>query len=150
MLRTRQFLALFRKKPNSSSPSLRRHLFPLTLPLQTLQLVHGAIQLPVQVSFIAEKLVGCIRGRQAEASGFRVSHELLALLRVSLEYANSFQLMFDHCENCGASFLGFFVVHSSSELAFPYGCWRTGVATLKCEPAVPKAEFAKNLSTSLR
>src|SRR5207302_2865372 len=111
----------------------RRHLFSLTLPLQTLQLVHRPVELPVQMDFVAEKLVGCIRGRQAEASGFRVSHELLALLRVSLEYANSFQLMFDHCENCGASFLGFFVVHSSSELAF--GCWRTGVATLKCEPA---------------
>ena len=89
-LKTEPFLALFRKKLSRSSQvnvERRWDCFAPALSLQTLQLVHGAIELPVQVSFVAEKFVRCIRGRQAETSSLRVSHELLALCRVSLKRA---------------------------------------------------------------
>ena len=36
--------------------------FAPALSLQTLKLIHGAIKLPVQVSFVAEQVVRCIRG----------------------------------------------------------------------------------------
>jgi len=76
--------------------------------LDTLQLVHGAIKLPVQVSFVAEKFVGCIRRRQAEAPGFRVSIQFLALQRVSLEHVNPFQPIVDKCDEIAASFASLF------------------------------------------
>jgi hypothetical protein len=42
-----------------SSPQIdvdwRRHVFASALPLETLQLVHGAIKLPIQMSFVAEE-----------------------------------------------------------------------------------------------
>ncbi len=43
-------------------------MFALALSLDSLQLVHGAIKLPVPVSLIAEDFVSYIRGRQAEAT----------------------------------------------------------------------------------
>lgn len=33
----------------------RGHAFSLAPPLETLQLVHGAIKLPIQMSFVAEE-----------------------------------------------------------------------------------------------
>src|SRR5207253_2127469 len=66
LLKIRYFLALFRKKPKRLVPPARvyikrrRHLFSLTLPLQTLQLVHRAVELPVQMRFVAEKFVRCV------------------------------------------------------------------------------------------
>ena len=67
-------------------------LSPLRLPLLTLQLVHSAVELPVEVGFVAEKFVSCIRGRQAEASAFRVWRELLASCGVFLQRTNPFKL----------------------------------------------------------
>jgi hypothetical protein len=67
-----------------SSPSLqidverRGHVFSSALPLEALQLVHGAIKLLVQMGFVAEEFVGCFRRWQAEASRLRVSCEVLA------------------------------------------------------------------------
>src|SRR5580700_381229 len=100
------------------------------------------------MSLVAEKLVGCVRGRQAKTPCFSVSCELLALQGVTLECANCFQLMVDRCDNSSVFLLSFFVVHGSGGPVFRCGCRPTGVHTLKCEQIVPKAEFAKNGTTS--
>jgi hypothetical protein len=70
MMKINDFLALFRKNlvpPTQVKVEWRRHIFASALPLQALQLVHGAIKLPVQVSLATEEFVGCIRRRQAKA-----------------------------------------------------------------------------------
>src|SRR5258706_1289807 len=41
-----------------------RHGFPMPHPLQTLQLVQGAIELPFQRGFVAQNLVQCLGGRK--------------------------------------------------------------------------------------
>src|SRR5437867_8871725 len=86
LLKIGYFLALFRKKPKSLVPpsqiyiKRRRHLFSLALPLQTLQLVHGPVELPVQMRFVAEKFVRCVLSGQTEAPSFSFLLELCALL----------------------------------------------------------------------
>ncbi len=67
-------------------------MFLPALSLQTFQLVHSAIELPVQVSFVAQEFVGYFRGRQAEASGLCVYSEVLALCRISLKCADPYQV----------------------------------------------------------
>jgi hypothetical protein len=89
-------LALFGK--NLSSPpqidvERRRHCFAPALSLPTLQLVHRAIELPVQVTVVAQEFVGCICGRQSEAPSFRVYCEILGLCHESFKLAKPFQLL---------------------------------------------------------
>jgi hypothetical protein len=48
------------------------YVLAFSLSLQTFQFLHGAIELAVNVSLVAEELVGCILGRHAEASGLCV------------------------------------------------------------------------------
>jgi hypothetical protein len=58
LLKSNNYLALFRKKnlapPTQIDVKKRRHVFALAPTLQTLQLFHGAIELPVNVSFLAQ------------------------------------------------------------------------------------------------
>src|SRR6266849_2322386 len=63
----------------------RWDIFASALPLQTLELVHGSIQLAVEMSLGAEDFLGCFRGRQAEPSGVGFERELLTFQRVFLE-----------------------------------------------------------------
>jgi len=82
------------------------------------------------MSFVAEQLVGCIRGRQAEASGFGIPRELLALHGVFLENLNFFQLMVDRRrDQGGVFFLSFFVVHSFSGRIFCIVLRQNGLIT---------------------
>ena len=66
-MKLNNFLALFRKKglapPAQIDVERRRHVFAFASPLQTFQLVHGAIKLTLQVSFVAEELVSRVGGR---------------------------------------------------------------------------------------
>src|SRR2546423_4925188 len=100
------------------------------------------------MSLVAKELVGRIYGWQAKAPRFGISSELLALQSVILECAKLFQLTINRCDNRGAFLLAFFVISGSKGSVLCFGCRRTGVATLKCEQAVPKAEFATNGSSS--
>ena len=56
-LKTKHFLALFGRKAYLPNVERRRHSFASALSLQTLQLVHRAIELLVQVSFVAQELI---------------------------------------------------------------------------------------------
>jgi hypothetical protein len=58
--------------PTQINVERRRHVFASALPLHSLQLVHGAIELSVYVSIVAEKLVGCMGGRQTKRPRFGV------------------------------------------------------------------------------
>ena len=137
------FLALFRKKLSRSSQvnvERRWDCFAPALSLQTLQVVHSAIELPVQVSFVAEKFVRGIRGRQAETSSLRVSHELLALCRVSLKRAKPLKLTVNKCgDDVGAFLVSLRVLNAVRWLAVHFGFWRTGVETRMGEEGVRKA-----------
>src|SRR6266567_4949494 len=101
------------------------------------------------MSLVAKELVGRIYGWQAKAPRFGISGELLTLQSVILECPELFQLIVNRCDNRGAFLLSFFVVSGSKGSVLCFGCRRTGVATMKCEQVVPKAEFARNGSTSL-
>jgi hypothetical protein len=59
--------------------------------LQAFEFIHGAIELAVKVSLVAEEFVGCVHGRQAEASGLRLYGKLLALKHIFFERAQPFQ-----------------------------------------------------------
>ena len=64
-LKTNHCLALFGKKlspPFQIDVEGRRHRLSSALPLQKLQLVYRAIELPVQMSFVAEQFVGASTG----------------------------------------------------------------------------------------
>jgi hypothetical protein len=59
-LKTKHFLALFRKIAIAFvliDVERREHVFSSALPLYALQLIHSAIKLPVEVSFVAEEFV---------------------------------------------------------------------------------------------
>jgi len=66
LLIIKHLLALFGENCYLPLPKLMLsgggHGFAPALSLQTLELIHGAIKLPVQVSFVAEQFVRCIRG----------------------------------------------------------------------------------------
>ena len=82
-LKTRHFLASFGKKlspPSRINVERRRYVFSSPPALWTLQLVHGAIKLPAQVSFVEEHFVGGIPGWQAEAARLCLGCEALAEL----------------------------------------------------------------------
>jgi hypothetical protein len=71
-LKTNHFLALFGKKlspPSQIDVERRRHRLSSALSLQTLQLIHRVMELPVQMSFVAQEFVGCIHGRQPTKAG---------------------------------------------------------------------------------
>ena len=87
--------------PTQINSERRWYLFALALALQTLQLVHGTVELPVQVSLVAEKFVDYVRGRQAEPSAFSVNREFLTLHRIFLERGQPFQSVVDNGDNIG-------------------------------------------------
>jgi hypothetical protein len=102
LLKSKYFLALFRKNlcpPTQVNVDRRRNIFASALPLQTLQLVHSAIKLPVQVRLVANELVGGIRRRQTEASDLRVYCQVLSIQRILLERGNPFQLMLNKSDD---------------------------------------------------
>src|SRR6266513_2147605 len=97
---------------------------------------------------VAKDLVGRIYGRQAKAPRLGISSEFLAPQSVILKCPKPFQLMVNRFDNRGAFLLSFFVIPSSKGSVLCFGRRRTGVATMKCEQVVPKAEFATNGFTS--
>jgi hypothetical protein len=124
----------------------RGHSFASAQPLQSLKLIHGAIQLTVQMSLVKYSFVRDICRRQTEASGFGICFEFVALFGLCPEAFDAFQTIIDKKFNDVTQTVLSFNVFAAERLTLHFRFCRASVEASMREHVIGKVEGQKQLA----